>query len=85
MPEHPPYMTAPGTLTRALQQIKTAAVPDRFTHDFMENTLTLKGGSARPVIPFLKRTGFLAGDGSPQNCTSGFEILKRPDQLPRMP
>jgi hypothetical protein len=65
MPDYPPYLTAPGTLTRALQQIKAAATPDRFTYDYMENTLGLKGGSARPVVPFLKRTGFIGSDGSP--------------------
>jgi len=25
----------------------------------------MKGGSARPVVPFLKRSGFIASDGSP--------------------
>jgi hypothetical protein len=72
MPDYPPYMNAPGTLTRALQQIKAAATPDRFTYDYMENTLGLKGGSARPVVPFLKRTGFIASDGSPTDLYKRF-------------
>lgn len=72
MPDYPPYMNAPGTLTRALQQIKTAATPDRFTYDFMENTLGLRGGSARPVVPYLKRTGFLGSDGTPTELYKRF-------------
>jgi hypothetical protein len=60
-----PYMTAYGNLTKALERIKTAQTPPRFTQDFLETKLNLKGGSARPVIPFLKRTGFLGSDGTP--------------------
>jgi hypothetical protein len=33
--------------------------------DFLEQTLAMKGGSARPLILFLKRTGFLRTDGTP--------------------
>jgi hypothetical protein len=32
----------------------------------------LKGGSARPVIPFLKRTGFLGSDGTPTDIYRRF-------------
>ena len=60
-----PYMMSPGNLTKALERIKTAQTPPRFTTDFLETKLNLSGGSARPVIPFLKRTGFLATDGTP--------------------
>jgi hypothetical protein len=60
-----PYLTAHGNLSKALERIKTAQTPPRFTQDFLETKLNLKGGSARPVIPFLKRTGFLAPDGTP--------------------
>ncbi|PBI87611.1 hypothetical protein BKP42_61750 [Rhodococcus erythropolis] len=60
-----PYMAAYGNITKALEKIKTASTPDRFTQDFLDTKIGLKGGSARPVIPFLKRTGFLNSDGSP--------------------
>src|SRR5262249_46068515 len=36
-----------------------------FTQDFLSTKLGLTGGGARPVIPYLKRTGFLNTDGSP--------------------
>jgi hypothetical protein len=60
-----PYLNAYGGITKALERIKSASTPDRFTLDFLSAKLGLKGGSARPIIPFLKRTGFLNGDGSP--------------------
>src|SRR6202020_1128965 len=51
--------------------------PDRFTVDFLETKLGLKGGGARPVIPFLKKTGFLATDGMP---TSLYKKFRNPVQ-----
>ena len=60
-----PYVTGYGNITKALQKIQTAQTPPRFTQDFLATKLGLKGGSPRPVIPFLKRTGFLASDGTP--------------------
>jgi hypothetical protein len=32
----------------------------------------MKGGSARPVIPYLKRTGFLGADGTPTPLYKSF-------------
>src|SRR2546422_7355193 len=60
-----PYMMAYGVITKTLEKIKSAATPDRFTQDFLATKLSIKGGSARPVIPFLKRIGFLGTDGAP--------------------
>lgn len=60
-----PYVNAYGNITKALERIKTASTPDRFTQDFLSTKLALKGGSARPVLPFLKRTGFVGTDGAP--------------------
>jgi Family of unknown function (DUF5343) len=67
-----PYVTAYGNITKALQRIQAAATPPRFTQDFLATKLNLKGGSARPVIPFLKRTGFLASDGTPTTLYKRF-------------
>ena len=67
-----PYMNAYGNLTKALDRIKTAQTPPRFTQDFLETKLSLKGGGARPVIPFLKRTGFLGSDGTPTELYKRF-------------
>jgi hypothetical protein len=60
-----PYVTASGNVTKVLQKIQPAQTPERFTHDFLATKLGMSGGSARPVIPFLKRIGFLGSDGAP--------------------
>lgn len=72
-----PYMSSYGAITKTLQKIKEASTPDRFTQDFLATKLGLKGGSPKPVIPFLKRTGFLASDGSP---TSLYKRFRNPAQ-----
>lgn len=60
-----PYVTASGNVTRVLEKIQPAATPERFTQDFLATKLGMAGGSAKPVIPFLKRIGFLGTDGVP--------------------
>ncbi len=60
-----PYVMAYGNITKAFDRIKEAQPPPRFTQDFLATKLNLKGGGARPIIPFLKRTGFLGSDGTP--------------------
>lgn len=67
-----PYVNAYGGITKALERIKDASTPGRFTQDFLAAKLGLSGGSARPVIPFLKRTGFLNGDGTPTDLYKEF-------------
>lgn len=67
-----PYVTGYGVVTKALEKIKAAATPPRFTQDFLSTKLGLKGGSARPVIPFLKRAGFLGSDGVPSDVYKRF-------------
>lgn len=59
-----PYLASPGTVKTVLDKIIEAKTPDRFTQDFLETKLGAKGGSARPIIPLLKRIGFLNSDGS---------------------
>jgi len=72
MAENPPYVTAYGNITKVLEKIQSAAVPSRFTQDFLATKLNLKGGSPKPVIPFLKRTGFLGSDGLPTDLYKRF-------------
>ena len=67
-----PYLQAYGNITKALNKIKTAQVPPRFSQDFLETRLNLTGGGARPIIPFLKRTGFLGSDGTPTDLYKRF-------------
>jgi len=72
MAENPPYILSPKTLKKGLDKIRAAATPDRFTSDFLANTLGMKGGSAKPMIPFLKRIGFLNSDGTPSELYKQF-------------
>jgi hypothetical protein len=70
--EKVPYVTAYGNVTKALDAIQKASTPARFTQDFLSTKLALKGGSPKPVIPFLKRMGFLGSDGSPTDLYKRF-------------
>jgi hypothetical protein len=73
MPEQAlPYLQAHGNITRTLDKITQAQTPERFTQDYLGTKLGLTGGSATPVIPFLKRTGFLNSDGTPTGLYSRF-------------
>jgi hypothetical protein len=67
-----PYLNAYGVITKTLDKIIQAATPMRFTQDFLSTKLAIKGGSAKPVIPFLKRTGFINSDGSPTDLYNKF-------------
>ena len=60
-----PYMLSTGSIPKILGKIQNARRPERFTQDFLETKLGHKGGSARPIIPLLKRMGFLGSDGVP--------------------
>lgn len=67
-----PYHPSPGMVTKVLDKIIEAKMPDRFTVDFLGTKLGFKGGSARPIIPLLKRIGFLNDDGSPTDLYRKF-------------
>lgn len=67
-----PYLHGYGYIPKALEKIKTAQTPDRFTQDFLATKLGLKGGSPKPIIPYLKRTGFLGSDGAPTGLYKRF-------------
>lgn len=72
-----PYVATPGNIKRVLIKIQEAGTPPRFTQDFLETKLGMSGGGARPLIPFLKRIGFLASDGSP---TELYKRFRNPTQ-----
>ncbi len=67
-----PYMSSPGLIPKILARIEEARRPERFTQDFLETKLGHSGGSARPIIPLLKRMGFLAADGAPTKLYDQF-------------
>lgn len=72
MPVHLPYLARPASLKTALERIRTAATPERFTGDFVSTTLNLKGGTGAALIPYLKKVGFVASDGTPTEIYKTF-------------
>lgn len=58
MAENLPYSNSVGTLERMLEKIKSASVPERFTQDFVNTKLAMKGGTANACIPILKKWGW---------------------------
>jgi len=77
MSENLPYSTSVGTLEKLLEKIKTASVPERFTQDFVSTKLAMKGGKAMACIPFLKKMGFVASDGTPTDLYKEFRNQKK--------
>ena len=73
----PPFMNAYGLIPKILAKVIDAQQPERFTQDFLSTKLGLSGGSARPVIPLLKRLGFLSSDGTP---TALYAKFRNPEQ-----
>lgn len=67
-----PYMQAYGFISKVLEKIIPASTPPRFTQDYLSTKLGITSKSARPVIPFLKRIGFLGTDGSPTELYTQF-------------
>ena len=67
-----PYLASPGSIKVCLEKIKSAATPDRVTQDFVMTKLQIKGGTGAALIPYLKKIGFVASDGSPTDIYKRF-------------
>ncbi|HTA21198.1 MAG TPA: DUF5343 domain-containing protein [Polyangia bacterium] len=67
-----PYLATPGSIKTALDKIKVAATPERVTKDFVSTKLQMKGGNGAAIIPYLKKLGFVASDGSPTDIYKRF-------------
>ena len=84
-----PYVQVTGSLEIMLEKIKTASVPEKFSQDYVSTKLQLKGGSGRALIPFIKKMGLVASDGTPTDryrefrnpAKSGFAIAKAMREL----
>jgi hypothetical protein len=75
--DYPPFMNAYGNITKILAKVSEAQTPERFTGDFLGTKLGFTGGSATPFIPFAKRLGLLAPDGTP---TELYKRFRNPPQ-----
>ena len=67
-----PYVTSPGNIDKALNGIKSAAVPERVSQDFVKTILKIPGGSGDQMTTFLKKLGMANNDGSPSDMYKKF-------------
>ncbi|MNF96092.1 hypothetical protein D3C85_1330570 [compost metagenome] len=77
MAENLPYSNSVGTLEKMLEKIKSASVPERFTQDFVNTKLAMKGGTANACIPILKKMGLVNSDGTPADLYKEFRNPKK--------
>ncbi len=59
-----PYMMSNNKISSILDNIKSAAKPPKFTHEFLKK-IGFSSTNDRAIIPLLKRLGFLTEDGTP--------------------
>lgn len=67
-----PYVSSPGNIDKALNGIKSAAVPERVSQDFVKTILKIPGGSGDQMTSFLKKLGLANNDGSPNDIYKKF-------------
>lgn len=67
-----PYVSAPGSVEKALKGIKSAATPSSVSQDFVKTVLGIKGGSGNQITAFLKKIGFATADGTPTDIYKKF-------------
>lgn len=72
MAKYPPFVNAYGKIPELFQEIKKAAVPPKFTQDFVATILGLKSSSFRAMIPLLKNLGFLDNSNVPTQAYKDF-------------
>jgi hypothetical protein len=73
-----PYVLATGRIEPLFLKIQEAQIPPRFTQDFLDAKFGMKGGSSTPLIPLLKRIGFLENDGVP---TDLYRKFRNPEMM----
>lgn len=79
-PEYPPYVNGYGGIPKLFEKIREAAVPPKFTQDFLTTVLDLKSSSYRAMIPLLKRLGFLDPSNVP---TQAYRDYRDDDEAAR--
>ncbi|MFZ0321958.1 MAG: DUF5343 domain-containing protein [Candidatus Sulfotelmatobacter sp.] len=72
MPDYPPSVNAYGGIPKLFSKIKEAAVPPKFSQDFMSTILDLRSSSYRAMIPLLKRLGFIDQANVPTQAYKDF-------------
>src|SRR5258708_21964849 len=72
-----PYLSSNKNVGALFEKIASAKVPPKFTHEFLQNTIGLKGTNDRPLITLLRNMGFLDQSGTP---TPTYSLLKNKDE-----
>jgi hypothetical protein len=72
MAEYPPYVNAYNGIPTLFQKIKAAAVPPKFTVDFLSTVLDMRSSSYRAMIPLLKKLGFIDPANVPTQAYKDF-------------
>lgn len=67
-----PYMVSSGTLSKILNKICEATIPENFNYDFLGTKLGFPGGNQKAFIPWAKKCGFLNEDGTPTSIYKDF-------------
>jgi hypothetical protein len=67
-----PYISSPGNIDKALAGIRSAAVPDRVSQDFVKTILKIPGGSGDQMTSFLRKLGLSNSDGTPNELYRKF-------------
>lgn len=67
-----PYMVSSGTLTKILNKICDASIPENFNSDFLGTKLGFPGGNQRAFIPWAKKCKLLGEDGTPTQLYKDF-------------
>lgn len=68
-----PYTTSIGVFKRALQKITESERPPKFNKDYLNTVFGITGGASTPVIPILKKTGFIEENGTPTPLYAEFQ------------
>lgn len=67
-----PYVNMPGGMVKILEKARQAQTPERFTGDFLQTKLGLRGGNYQQFIPLAKKLGLLETDGRPTDVYKSF-------------
>lgn len=68
-----PYLASNKNVGELFAKIGSAAVPAKFTQEFLATTIGLKGTNDRSLIPLLRNLGFLDQSNTP---TATYSLLK---------
>lgn len=79
--EYPPYVNGYGGIPKLFAAIREAAVPPKFTQDFLNDVLNLKSSSYRAMIPLMKKLGFVDPANVP---TQAYRDVRDPAQAGRV-